>query len=527
MTHPICDQLNYGVIHCRIQDHALIQVSGKDAENFLQGQLSNDIKKLAAGRSQLTTRLSLQGRVQGFFSLGKWQGSFYLFMAGFLADKLLAELARYIITEDVHFTLLRSGEFSVTTGAMAGLSHGQIPVYYLGFQGYLAQASSLSSLYQQSELGPAIIYTGFPVWGKTVREGELINETILGRYGISYAKGCFFGQETPAKINSGRGANYFPCLVKIVQGTVDKTIFSSSLHTCGKRIGEVVDGLIKDNILYCRIKRSHRILGQNISLEIAGKSFLGQLVKFPAFGYMDDRQLSHHLFLRGSQLYQKKNHVTQAIDFLRVALQWDDKNADAYEALGVILGHQQQYDEAIAVMDKLSQVDPSSVMAYTNRSLFFMKKGDIPRAEQEKAQATVLGMRLAGQKAKLKRQQAVDSREQQEQRTKRIRMYQQVLAIDPQDSFAHYSLAAIYFEQREMTKSAEHAQKALDYNSKYSGAYLLLGKVLVERGQRVQALTVFSEGKAVASAQGKLAEANEMQQRWAQLTQGKQDIPAP
>ena len=116
--------------------------------------------------------------------------------------------------EDVRFEVVKAGGFVVRTGALAMASHNQIPIHYLGFSRPYCPRSRPACLFCEG-FAQAVIYSGFPLWGKTVRETDLINETILNQYGISYTKGCFFGQETPAKINSGRGGNYFPCLIKL------------------------------------------------------------------------------------------------------------------------------------------------------------------------------------------------------------------------------------------------------------------------------------------------------------------------
>ena len=45
--------------------------------------------------------------------------------------------------------------------------------------------------------------------------------------------------------------------------------------------------------------------------------------------------------------------------------------------------------EAIEVMKKLDDVNPASIMAKTNLSIFYMRLGDKETAEEYKAKATV------------------------------------------------------------------------------------------------------------------------------------------
>lgn len=497
-------QLNDSSILCQVPGHTLLKVTGKDAITFLQGQLTNDVQQLANGQAQLNCRLTLKGKIHSFFSLGRRDSDFYLFIRTPWAQTLQEELQRYIIMEDIQFSPIQKGDFTVCTGALA-YPHNQIPIYHLGLQGHLADPDS--NAYTPNDLKKAIIYSGHPEWGKSVEENDFINETILNQCGISYKKGCFFGQEIAAKINSGRGGNYFPCLLKLNNTPPS----SEDLFISGEKIGKVIDSLPEEHILYCKIKRSHRILGREMSFEIAGQSCQGQLIKFPQIGQMDDRELSRHLFIEATRLYNQKNDAPNTVRLLESAIALDGHNCDAYEALGVIYGHQKKYHEAISTMQKLNEIARNSIMAHSNLSLFYMKIGEIAKAEEEKAKATVLGMKQASLKAQEKKE------EKQQKLAKRAEMYRQVLAIDPYDSFAHYGLADIYFEWAEISKSIEHARKALEANPKYSKAYLLLGKALEAMEEWEQAKNTYREGSQVAAAQGDTASANEMQAKLSEI----------
>ena len=522
MTDSILYQLNYSSLLCRIQGHTLIRVSGKDVKTFLQGQLSNDVNNLVNGQAQLSCRLSLKGRVQSFFSLGQNDPNFYIFIDGRCAQGFIKDIDRYIIKDDIHLEVIKEGEFIVRTGALAGSFPSQIPVHHLGFQGHLSEDKD-GHIYVEKNLKEAIIYSGFPLWGKTVKETDLVNETILDHYGISYKKGCFFGQETPSKIKSGRGANYFPCLIKLENDIATHTSYSvedlvgESLFVESEKIGTVIDYLEEKKILYCRIKRSYRIQGKEFSFRIQNYHFKKTLMSFPTIGWMNNQELSHHLFLEGARLYSTENNAKGAILLLREAIRLNNKNTDAYEALGVILGHQKRYDDAIELMNKLSQIEPNSIMSHTNRSLFYMKKGDIEKAEAHKAEATILGMKKAGKEAKEKREKQITLKEKEQQLTKKENMYRQVLLIDPDDSFAHYNLARLYFEQNKIKKSIEHVRKTLKSDQKYSLAYLLLGKALEHCGQGEEAKNVYEKGKEVAVNQGETALANEMHAKLVKL----------
>lgn len=86
---------------------------------------------------------------------------------------------------------------------------------------------------------------------------------------------------------------------------------------------------------------------------------------------------------------EDKSEWIKAKELLNKAISEDPKNEEAYETLGVILGREENYKEAIEIMKKLDEVNPTSIMAKTNLSIFYMRLGDKETAEEYKAKATV------------------------------------------------------------------------------------------------------------------------------------------
>ena len=96
------------------------------------------------------------------------------------------------------------------------------------------------------------------------------------------------------------------------------------------------------------------------------------------------------LYLKGIQFFQK-GEADQALLKLELAVEKDPQFADAYEVMGVILGRQKKYEQAIDLMDQLLIADPKSILAHTNKSLYYMNLGKIEEAEEEKGLATLAG----------------------------------------------------------------------------------------------------------------------------------------
>lgn len=84
------------------------------------------------------------------------------------------------------------------------------------------------------------------------------------------------------------------------------------------------------------------------------------------------------------------SELDPAIELLRKALKENPKNEDAYESLGVMLAKQKKFDEAIKVMHQLEMINPKNQMAQMNLSIFYMQIGNKEKAEEHKAQGTVI-----------------------------------------------------------------------------------------------------------------------------------------
>jgi tetratricopeptide (TPR) repeat protein len=83
--------------------------------------------------------------------------------------------------------------------------------------------------------------------------------------------------------------------------------------------------------------------------------------------------------------------LEEAVARYRESLAVDPKFTEAMHGLARALQDLQRYDEAIAVAQQITELDPDDVLAHTSLSVLYQKKGMIPEAEAEGAKARVLG----------------------------------------------------------------------------------------------------------------------------------------
>ena len=84
-----------------LKNRALIKISGKDSEEFLQGQFSNDIEKLDQANIQLNAYCQHQGKIIGLFWVMRIGHEFVLSFPYDLLEKIITRLKMFVIMSDV------------------------------------------------------------------------------------------------------------------------------------------------------------------------------------------------------------------------------------------------------------------------------------------------------------------------------------------------------------------------------------------------------------------------------------------
>lgn len=220
------------------------------------------------------------------------------------------------------------------------------------------------------------------------------------------------------------------------------------------------------------------------------------------------------LYREGLALF-RQGKLMEAVAKLEAAVAQDDRHADALEALGVLYGRLDRFDDAIRIMQRLAGIDPHSVMAHTNLSIFYMRKGMKEEAEQEKALATVAAFSHAGEASAppAERQAPPSSEEQTAARRQEMEKFRKMLALDPNDAVLRVSLGKLYLEDGRHDAAIEELYRAVSLKPDYSVAYEQLGRTLEAAGRRREAVPVYIEGIAVAERNGDLTPQKIMEHR--------------
>ena len=180
-------------------DRGYVEVSGPDAEDFLERMLSNEIATLEAGFSKPALLLTPKGRIIApLRAVRTSQDGFLLVtdssdLAGKVAASLLA--SRFASRCEIE---TRSWVGIVQLGSKPEEPAVAIPDF--GVEAWEAWRGRAEDGADAAELERLRIDAGTPAWGKELDETILPAEAGLDETHISFTKGCFPGQEPIARL---------------------------------------------------------------------------------------------------------------------------------------------------------------------------------------------------------------------------------------------------------------------------------------------------------------------------------------
>jgi tetratricopeptide (TPR) repeat protein len=224
---------------------------------------------------------------------------------------------------------------------------------------------------------------------------------------------------------------------------------------------------------------------------------------------------AHRLYDEALAIFEQdeEDRDATAIDLLRESILLAPTFEDAYEALGVILHRHHRIDEAIHYMKKLEALNPDCIMAHTNLSVFYVAKGMIEEAEQEKAKAAVLQIKQHRDAEDAEAIAAAERERIRKEAEERIGMFEEVLEIDPDDPLATYGMGAARMQLNDYEGAVPYLERATELQKDYSAAFLNLGKCLEFLGRTDPAAETYRRGIAAANRKGDLMPMREMERR--------------
>jgi folate-binding protein YgfZ len=185
---------------------ALMWVEGPDAERFLQGLLSNDIRALGAGTAQRSLLLDGKGHIVADMRVHRdGERAFTLVVAPEAAETLSATLARYHFSEDLELLGPEPSDMLTVPGDVSHPDALALPGLVPGTTDLVVPdaAAALAALGWAEAPAEALevlrVERGVPVTGRDTGPRTLVQEAGLETVAVSFTKGCYLGQETVAR----------------------------------------------------------------------------------------------------------------------------------------------------------------------------------------------------------------------------------------------------------------------------------------------------------------------------------------
>jgi folate-binding protein YgfZ len=203
-----------------LSGRTLLCLSGADRLRYLNGQVSQDLKKLAPGRALPSCVTSAKGRLQAEIWVTQTDDALWVDAAPELRDALAARLERYIVADDVviedhtgrhamlHCTGSRPhgdafpGGFSAVRADRLGAEGWDVRLPKDRIDGVLAALGGTGALAGEADWEALRVFRGIPAWGAELNEETLPPEAGLDKTHIDYHKGCYIGQEVISRLKS-------------------------------------------------------------------------------------------------------------------------------------------------------------------------------------------------------------------------------------------------------------------------------------------------------------------------------------
>ncbi|MDH4378777.1 MAG: tetratricopeptide repeat protein [Vampirovibrionales bacterium] len=558
----------------------LFAVTGKGAAHFLHNRTTNDVAALQPGEGHWNAVLDKSAHVLGHFWLGRPVDSdssptFWLVVEKAIAHQTVKALLQYKIMEDVTLipqegwgcvavcgvhaqSLLASldllpktplpglGTTSFRWQEVDGLAIRQSTTGEDSYWLWLPQDSvgQLMAAINGECLSTAAYNTlcleaGTLAAGRDYDATTLLPETGLEQACVSYTKGCYLGQETVARVKT------YGSLPKALVGLVFQTIpsvgpdavcgeltLAEDTQTVGRLTHVQYSPTLGAFIGLAYFAKDYRIPGKTLLLRLntpkAGMNLEATVTLLPFVGNdYKETQAKKHLN-EGLTAFANGNDF-EATALLRQALALSPTNPDALEALSAVLGRQGQYEEALALALQLVAIEPNRVMAYTNLSVFYMQLGDKDKAEEAKAQATLVSFRNAmgsGSKLPLSNGSSEAPKnpaqteptfaltpEQRATLEDKVALFRSALQHSPNDPLGNFGLGCALLDLGRAQDAIEALSRTVGLKTSQSTAYTKLGQAYELLHDWVNARSAYTQGIEVASVRRDLMALKTLQDR--------------
>ncbi len=228
----------------RLDNRALIRLTGKDSESFLQSQLSNDVNKLDNSSIQLSAYCQHQGKILVLFWLLRSKDDFLLSFPLDLIETVKNRLQMFILVSDVKIEDVTEKYLQLGL-----INENKADAYVLNGQ--------LSLMLVDSQSAEKFTFASRHYWDKACIDNLIpeVNSLTTEKFvpqmlnldideiGVSFTKGCYPGQEVVARLHYlGKVKRRLFVFKSVSEIKIGDDLFcpsSKSAKTCGSVVFQV------------------------------------------------------------------------------------------------------------------------------------------------------------------------------------------------------------------------------------------------------------------------------------------------
>ena len=236
-----------------LSERAKFCITGTDRLRFLNGQITNDLRKASETSAIEACILNAKGKTDAHIFVSASEQSFLVDSAADLRETIKVRLERYVIADDVQIEDVTDqfSLFHVLSQQPAALESGRIvSVRRFAEPGWdiWAEAARHAALLQELSLRWTLcdsdaaevmrIEQGIPRWGRELTEEIIPIEANLEQRTIDYQKGCYIGQEVISRMKMSGQTNKRLCgLISVEDLPLQPGMKLAAPSTAGKEVG--------------------------------------------------------------------------------------------------------------------------------------------------------------------------------------------------------------------------------------------------------------------------------------------------
>ena len=261
-------------MQCELKNRALVRISGTDAEEFLQNQLSNDIAKLDDFNIQFNAYCQHQGKMIALFWVMRSENSFLLSFPVDLLEKIVTRLQMFVIMSEVNIKVVSDRFIQIGL-----LNEAHSKAYLINERMSLLIVSKNSDrdeiISHEDQWMKACIDYNIPEI--SLKTSEMLVPQMLNldidEFGVNFSKGCYPGQEVVARLHYlGEAKRRLFSFKSDSEIQIGDSLYCASSKTAKARgdrykgSGIVVNSVKFNSIFYCLATIDIDLLGSNITL---------------------------------------------------------------------------------------------------------------------------------------------------------------------------------------------------------------------------------------------------------------------